>query len=313
MMKTLKDIGEFSAVERLIRRLPAGSDVVVGPGDDCAVLRASGETSHDWLLTSDPVIEGVHFDSKTPPEHIGHKAIGRILSDIGAMGGEPKWALLNVVAPRETPIDTLDAVYDGASRLAVKYGLSIVGGDLAQGPVLEIHAFGIGVAPTGSALLRSGASPGELIFVTGALGGSRLGKHISFEPRVREGLWLRDRATALIDISDGLAGDLRHLINRSGVGARIHAVRIPVSTAAFDMNDGISPLDHALYDGEDFEMLFTARPDGADDFISEWRRTFDVPCSLLGVITDRANTIECVDQAGNINVITRMSYEHFSP
>ena len=217
-MKTLQDIGESAAIERICSRLPDSAEVIVGPGDDCAVIRPAGGGGKEWLLTSDPVIEGVHFLADTPRRSVGRKAIGRALSDIAAMGGEPAWALVDIAAPSGTPVATLDELCGGAIDCAQQYGLAIVGGDMSEGPALELHVFAIGSIPAGQAVLRSGAAQGDILFVTNSLGGSASGKHIDFEPRIREGAWLRDWANAMIDVSDGLATDLRHLAEMSGLG-----------------------------------------------------------------------------------------------
>lgn len=338
-MQTLKDIGEFTAIKRLCKYLLERSDVIQGAGDDCAVVRIDDNAPYDWLLTSDPVIEGTHFTGETLPAAIGHKAVGRVLSDIAAMGGEPEWALIDIVAPPETPISRLEECYGGASNLADKYGLALVGGDISRGQVLELHVFAIGRVPVGSALLRSGAKPGDLIYVTGSLGASRTGKHLSFEPRVSEGIWLREGSwpTALIDVSDGLARDLRHLTDMSETGAELYVPQIPVSREALrinntitsiehayevdtlckvcpclKVNNTISPLEHALYDGEDFELLFTVPHEKEKAFMSTWSETFDLPCTLIGRITDRPGIIECVDENGKHTRLENKEYEHFA-
>jgi len=172
----LKDAGELAVIRRLCRHLPRHSRVVTGVGDDCAVVRLETNAKNDLLLTSDAVIEGIHFTTGTVPPAIGHKAIGRVLSDIAAMGGRPEWALINLVAPPVTKIRTIDGIYAGATKLAGKYGLPIVGGDTSSGKTLELHVFAAGSVPRGKAVLRSGATPGDFIFVTGVLGGSRAGQ-----------------------------------------------------------------------------------------------------------------------------------------
>ena len=312
MGRTLEDIGELAAIARITRSLPTGRGIVKGAGDDCAVLRFPGDARYDWLLTSDPVIEGVHFTSATPAGRIGRKAVGRVLSDIAAMGGQPAWALLNIVAPRSTPVARLDALYAGASRLAAKHGLAIVGGDMASGPVLEVHAFAVGAVPRGAAILRSGSRPGDLIFVTGRLGGSRKGHHLAFDPRMQEGAWLRGWARAMIDVSDGLASDLRHLTDMSGTGARLELARIPVSRAAAALRDGLSPVQHALFDGEDFELLFTLPARKRTAFLRAWQRAFALPCTWIGAMTGRAGRIECAQTDGTIRELNRAGYQHFA-
>jgi thiamine-monophosphate kinase len=241
-MKTLKQMGEHAAIAALTANLNA-------VGDDCAVLPL--DNNYDLILTSDPLIQDVHFTSETTPEQIAHKAICRVLSDFAAMGAEPQYLLINVVAPPEQDFQTLEKIYDKFSKLWKTYGAEVVGGDLAQGPVLELHVFGTGRVPKGSALLRSGAKPGDHIYVTGPLGCSqKSGKQFSFEPRLEWGRALREsgKVTSMMDISDGLATDLRHILKASGVGAELDSSKIP----------RVGILEEALYDGEDFELLFTS-------------------------------------------------------
>ena len=241
-MKTLQEIGEHAAIAALTANLKA-------VGDDCAVLPMS--ETHDLVLTSDPLIQDVHFTAEATPEQIANKAAGRVLSDFAAMGAEPQYLLINVVAPPEQSFQTLEKIYAEFSNLWKKYGVEIVGGDLAQGPVLELHVFGVGRVPKGTALLRSGAKPGDLIYVTGPLGGAqKSGKHLDFTPRLEWGNALRESGvvTAMMDISDGLATDLRHILKASNVGAEIDSSKVP----------RIGNLQEALFDGEDFELLFTS-------------------------------------------------------
>ncbi|NQU39852.1 MAG: thiamine-phosphate kinase [Lentisphaerae bacterium] len=306
-MTTLHSIGETALIERLQQRLFSGHDVVVGPGDDCAVVRAQGE---DWLLTSDPVIEGVHFESTTKPNTIGHKAIARALSDIAAMGGVPRWALVNLVVPEATPVERLESIYDGLAATARLHAIAVVGGDVSAGPVLELHLFAVGSLPCNSALLRSGAKPGDAIFVTGALGGSGLDDHhLTFTPRVREGLWIRSGgwATAMCDISDGLATDLHHLTEASQVGAEIELRALPCSGATDQTDD---PIAHALSDGEDFELLFTVPARQVSAFPSAWRRAFDLHCTCIGEITANRSVV-ARHPDGRRTPLAAKGYDHF--
>ncbi len=260
-MKTLQEIGEHAAIAALTANLKA-------VGDDCAVLPMS--ETHDMVLTSDPLIENVHFTDDATPEQIANKAVGRVLSDFAAMGAEPQYLLINVVAPPEQPFQTLEKIYAEFSNLWKKYGVEIVGGDLAQGPALELHVFGVGRVPKGTALLRSGAKLGDLIYVTGPLGGAQTsGKHLDFTPRLEWGNALRESGdvTSMMDISDGLATDLRHILKASGVGAEIDSSKVP----------RVGNLEEALLDGEDFELLFTSSE--KHDFPS------------IGKITDRAEEL----------------------
>ena len=285
-MKTLKNIGEHNAIAALTANLKA-------VGDDCAVLPM--DDTCDLVLTSDPLIQNVHFTHSATPEQIGHKAICRVLSDFAAMGAEPQYLLVNVVAPPEQPFQTLEKIYAEFSNLWKKYGAEVVGGDLAQGPVLELHVFGVGRVPKGTALLRSGAQPGDLIYVTGPLGGAQQsGKQFAFEPRLEWGRALRESGavTAMMDISDGLATDLRHILKASGVGAKLDDSLIPCN----------GTLEQALYDGEDFELLFTA-PEGAM-FQSADLQSLGV--SMVGEITGDAEILLLDGEP-----LSAKAFEHF--
>ncbi len=303
-MTTLSDIGEGEAIKCLTALLPDDATVTTGPGDDCAVVRPPESSDTELLLTSDPLIQDIHFTIETPANAIGHKAIGRVLSDIAAMGGTPAWALINIVAPPSTDIDFLSSITQSAAALAKKHCLSIVGGDLARGEQLELHVFAVGTVPTGMAILRSGAYPDDLIYVTGRLGGSRSGKHHSFEPRIQEGLFLRFWATSMIDVSDGLATELHHITSMSKAGATLTANQIPLSDAA-------ESVQSALTDGEDFELLFTVPCDKQNDFEVAWQKDMETEISLIGRITDKPDIIEISDEDGNITPLTQEGYQHF--
>jgi thiamine-monophosphate kinase len=312
-MKTLAEVGERAMIQRLARRLSGRAPgLIVGIGDDCAVVRPGPGARFDMLLTSDPVIEGVHFPKGTPAAAVGRKAAGRVLSDIAAMGGAPLWALVDVVAPSRTAIRVIEDAVAAMAALGRRYGMAIVGGDVSEGRALEFHVFGVGRVPRGTAILRSGAAPGDIVCVTGSLGGSRSGKHLRFEPRVREGQWLRAGRwpTAMIDLSDGLASDLCRVLELSGTGVRLDLDRIPVSPAARRAAGQRSPVDRALCDGEDYELLFTIPTARCDAFERAWRARFRLRCTVIGLITDRRGRLECV-QGGRSRLLRRGGYEHF--
>lgn len=257
-LQRLDALDENQIVDRLRKILPSvNASVLHGIGDDCAVVRLADDSTWDLLLTSDPVVEGRHFLGDTPPEQIGRKAIGRVLSDLAAMGGDPLWALINLVAPPNQPIERVEGIYRGVAEMAGRHGLMVVGGDVTAGPTLELHVFAVGRVPAGTALLRSGAQAGDWICVTGALGGSRAGRQFSFTPRLNEGRFLREGrwATALMDLTDGLASDLPRLVSASGVGAELELDKIPIHSDTRLTER--TPLCQALEDGEDFELLFT--------------------------------------------------------
>jgi len=253
-------MNENRLIERIRARAPraAASGIVTGIGDDCAVLRQAG-SKDDLLFTTDMTIDGVHFHHLThPPDAVGWKTLARGLSDIAAMGGEPRFCLLSIALAGWTDQKWISAFYGGLLKLAARTGTVLAGGDIAHSEVLACDIVVCGAAPRGKALLRSGAREGDGVYVTGPLGGSALGletgrgaawrKHSRPEPRLQFGLSLRGRATACMDISDGIALDLHRLCLASGVAAELDDV--PVFRGA--------SVEQALHGGEDYELLFTA-------------------------------------------------------
>jgi len=301
-MDTLATIGEHAAIARLVATLGAHPDLRIGAGDDCAVVSLPG-TEIDQVFTTDPVIENIHFWPATRPERVGHKAAGRVLSDIAAMGAQPQWLLINVVAPPEQEMDALENIYTGINALCHRFGATLIGGDLAQGTCLELHLFGTGTLPAGTALLRSGAQVGDAILTTGALGCSLQGKHLDFIPRVEEGLFLREYGWvhAMMDISDGLATDLRHILQASSVGAVLDIDAIPKNGS----------LENALYDGEDFELLFTASKENAAALQLLWSKRFDTNLSIIGQITECRNELRIRHSSGTTEILKAKAFEHF--
>lgn len=309
-MTTIGDVGERGLIQRLASMLPTRPDVRVGVGDDAAVIR--GEGGDDLLLTSDGLVEGRHFVKNDDPALVGHKAIGRVLSDIAAMGGEPRWALINLVAPRTTSLDRIDQLFAGALRTAEQFGLCIVGGDTGEGDRLELHVFGVGRVPEGAAVLRTGAKKGQILYVTGELGGSAEGRHLSFEPRVEQGMQLRELgwAKAMIDVSDGLATDAAHLVRQTGTSAVLVEHDLPVSNAAYTPG-GRSPVERVLFDGEDFELLFTVNQEVRSEFENWWKSQFKLRCTAIGEITDRPGCLYLVDDRGNLRDLPSEGFDHF--
>ncbi len=309
-MKTIADIGEIALVERIKSFLPDLHDLSIKAGDDCAVVKSAPNS--DLVLASDPVIAGVHFSDDAEPYDIGHKAVGRVLSDFAAMGAEPKWILINLVAPPETDINIIDEIYRGANELLARFGAAIVGGDVARGDKLELHVFGTALVPVGEAISRNGAGTGDWLFVTGILGGSIVGHHLDFEPRIEQGVWLRNRVTAMMDISDGLILDLQRMLKMSGVGCKLDVSKVPISPDAAEMNDGKSSLEHALSDGEDFELLFTVTDAEKDKFIVSWNDKFNLLCTCIGRITNEPGEINFVNTNGDIDLSGFSGYEHWN-
>lgn len=308
---------EFELIAHLTRDLPPHPAVVVGPGDDCAVLEA-GHADRWLLLKTDAVVEGVHFTTETEPERIGHKALARGLSDIAAMGGLPEAALVTLALPAVHDPMRAEGIYRGLRALADRHHVAVVGGEtttLPSGLLLSIAV--TGWVRKDRCVLRSGAKPGDAIFVTGELGGSLAGKHLDFEPRLAEARWLAENFAlhAMIDLSDGLAGDLRHLLHQSRVGAELHANTIPISRAARVRAQAGShakpPLAAALTDGEDFELLFTLPSAQAVPLLDGFRAAFpSVKLTCIGRISAEPG-LRLRDRQG-IREIATHGYVHFA-
>jgi thiamine-monophosphate kinase len=276
---TLGDVGENALLERLLRDLPAGAGVIAGPGDDCAIVGRPRDRV--WtLLKVDCVIEGIHFDADADPRRVGWKALCRAISDIAAMGGEPRHALITIAAPRATELRWLDGLYDGIRRAARRFGVGIVGGETARSP----RGIFINVALTGEVerarcIRRSGGRSGDLLYVTGRLGGSIGGHHLDFIPRLAEARWLTThfRIRAMMDLSDGLAADLPRLAAASRCGFAIEPGLIP-------RRRGCTP-EQAFGDGEDYELLFAIEP-VTSALERQWRSAFPrVPLARIGALT----------------------------
>ncbi len=309
-------MNEFDLIQLLTRSLPINDAVVVGPGDDCAVLDLGGG-DRQLLLKTDAVVEGVHFTSETPPEKIGRKALARCLSDIAAMAGTPTAALVTLGLPREFAPKFVEKVYAGMSVLAEQHGVAIVGGETTLNPErMLISVALLGWVAKGRAILRAGAKLGDAIFVTGELGGSLSGKHLDFEPRLAEARWLAEHFAvhAMIDLSDGLAGDLRHVLKASGVGAELLKSAIPISRAAKETARS-GPLAKppplaALTDGEDFELLFSVASKDAVPLLDAWKKQFPkLRLSCIGKIV-AGDTVTLRDKTGAQPMPTR-GYVHF--
>jgi thiamine-monophosphate kinase len=273
-------VNEFELIACLTKNLPTNQSVVAGAGDDCAVLDF-GVPDKLILFKTDAVVEGIHFTKETPPEKIGRKALARCLSDIAAMAGTPTAALVTVALPENFDAAFVAKIYDGLNVLAEKFGVAIVGGETTTNPERILISISLlGTVPRGRQILRSGAKVGDAIFVTGELGGSIAGRHLDFEPRLDEARWLAEhfQIHALMDLSDGLGGDLRHILNASKVGAQILKSAVPVSRAAKLRSRGGDTAKPAfvaaLTDGEDFELLFTVASKDAVKLADAWKKKF---------------------------------------
>jgi thiamine-monophosphate kinase len=255
--------GEFAFIDWLRRRTPSAPRVLIGPGDDTAAL--------DWpapstcLVTTDMLLEGSCFIlAEAGPRRVGRKAMAVNLSDIAAMAGRPTAAVVSVGLPRAGGRALAQDLYLGLREVADAFDVPIVGGDTNSwdGPlVISVTVFGEATPP--GPVRRNGAQVGDWLLATGAFGGSILGKHLDFTPRIREALLLHEAASlhAMIDVSDGLSADVWHICKESGCGAVLRAENIPIDRAVLRLTDDGSPLQHALGDGEDFELVFAVTPD----------------------------------------------------
>lgn len=307
------------------KRFRGSGTILQGIGDDCAVLRLVA--GNDFLITTDFTLEGVHFRRDWhPAESVGHRCLARGLSDIAAMGGEPVAAFLSLAVPRDLPQAWVQRFARGLVSLGERYGAKLAGGDTAEPPngiLADIVV--VGSAPKGKAVLRSGARPGDRIYVTGALGGSaaavvemreqpnkklnprHYSRHFYPEPRIEMGRILRQKgiATAMIDTSDGLSTDLVHICEESGVGAEIRAALIPRARVGKPARE--VDLDLALHGGEDYELLFTARPGKRIP-----KQIAGVAITQIGRIV-RGRRILLEAENGAVVELEARGWEHFRP
>jgi thiamine-monophosphate kinase len=297
-------------------RLPAHPQVVLGPGDDAALLRLAGG---GCLVTVDVLSDGVDFQlDRVDPRRAGRKCLAVNLSDIAAMAARPVAAAIGLVLPRQGALDLAIALYEGLLPLAEKYGVAIAGGDVNtwDGP-LAVSVTVLGEPTTRGPLCRGGAQVGDEVLVTGALGGSILGHHLDFEPRVSEALLLHERYVlhAGMDISDGLTLDLSRLAAESGKGAAIRPEDVPIAPAAEawarQLADGSTPLEHALADGEDFELLFTAPPDEARRLLADQplRGPHGVSITAIGQVLSEPGLWQ-LDRHGQRRPLSPRGFEH---
>ena len=332
---TLRDLGERGLIERVRRRLPApGPAVLVGIGDDAAAI--AWPDGQILLLTTDTLIEGVHFRRATSTlRDVGAKALAVNVSDIAAMGGEPRFALLALACPPDCGVADIDELYAGILEMAGRHGVELIGGDTCATPERMVLTLTLVGGLAGVPLTRRGARPGDAILVTGTLGASAAGlaslehgrsrlepaaaaeiqsAHRRPTPRVAEGRIIRasGAATAMIDVSDGLATDLAHVAEESGVGARVRLAALPVSEAT---REAARALDQAAWawavsGGEDYELLFTAAPERAVALAARITTETGTPVSRIGEIRPAAEGVAFLDEAGRA-VDVRAGFEHF--
>lgn len=283
-MTTLRDIGEDALIERLIALVPRDPNPAAGPGDDCAVVDHGPAFESLQLLKTDALVGQVHFLPDTPARAVGWKAVARVVSDFAAMGGKPERFLVTVALPAETETAWVEDLYRGIGDCLNAFDAVLAGGETSSVPPGSAPV--ISVAATGSVrrehlVLRSTGTPGHSLLVTGTLGGSLLGKHLDFIPRVKESNWLvsKFKPTAMMDLSDGLAKDLPRLAAASGCGFVIEKAALPVSPGA--------SVAQALGDGEDFEILLSIEPDRVPDLLSAWSGMFPkLPLTVIGRLVE---------------------------
>jgi thiamine-monophosphate kinase len=317
----VSDCSEQELIARVrARLLPAPDWLTVGIGDDAAVVEP--ERNRLEVLTVDAIVEGIHFDRQfTPPDAIGHRALAVNLSDLAAMGAEPRLALLSFCLPADLRLDDFDAMVGGLAALANRHRLHVIGGNLTRSPgPLMLDVTVVGTVKRRQALTRAGARPGDVVFVTGSIGGAAAGlemlrrqpggdgddteagvgcikRYLYPEPRVRTGLMLaRNRAaSACMDLSDGLADGIRQIAQSSGVGMIVDADALPIDAGArawfgADAATGGDAVARAMTGGDDYELVFTVRPKGRGHLRAAGRHV-DVPRTRIGVCTEAPDII----------------------
>ena len=279
-MSTLREIGEDALIARLTRLVPVDPEPAAGPGDDCAVVDPGPQSETLQLLKADAIVAGIHYLADTPARAVGWKAAARVVSDFAAMGGKPERFLVTLALPVETPVSWVEELYRGIGECLESFGAVVAGGETSRVP--EGSAAVISIAATGSVrrddlILRSTARPGQVLLVTGTLGGSFAGKHLSFTPRVCEAQWLAAtfKPAAMMDLSDGLAKDLPRLAEASGCGFLLDRGKLPLSSGC--------GVEQALNDGEDFELLLAMEPTAVPELQDAWKVAFpELPLTVIG-------------------------------
>jgi thiamine-monophosphate kinase len=326
--------GESEIISRIRRRALTNDRVRVGIGDDAAVISAGGAT--DLIACSDLMVEGVHFRREWgEPGLIGHKALAVTLSDVAAMGGEAKFAMVSIALPHGLPPGFVDQVFQGIFDLADSQGVSIVGGDTSSSrDSLFIDTSVIGECAAGKAITRAGARAGDSIYVTGALGASSLGlmllergvrlrdcdddpaarraliRHLAPRPRLEAGRTIGEKglATAMIDISDGLSTDMWHILSESRCGAVIQGAALPIHESVLPARAfGFDPLSLALNGGEEYELLFTVRPEDCRR-VAEVSNALGIPITRVGEIVAGGGLQ--LERDGALEPVEASGYEH---
>jgi thiamine-monophosphate kinase len=273
----LSEAGEDRLLAQLLPTLSGNRSVVLGAGDDCAVLRGS-QRDNLMLLKTDCVVEGIHFETTSSPASVGWKAMARPLSDFAAMSGVPQFALVTLIVPAERTLTWTKKIYRGLEKAARAFGVAIVGGETSsiKGPVV-ISVSLTGYVEKNRWVSRSGGKANDELFVTGRLGGSLRGQHLKFMPRIEEARWLTKHFSihAMMDLSDGLGADLPRLARASGVGFEVEENAIPRQRGC--------TISQAMSDGEDYELLFAISPHHSAQLINRWDKRFPkLPLTRIG-------------------------------
>lgn len=301
----IKDIGELRFIKRFKRKIKLDNTIVIGPGDDTAVIKWKKDKF--LLFTCDMLIEDIHFTRRnSSPFQIGWKSMAVNISDIAAMGGVPRQAVVSLGLPKNTKLTFADNLFSGIKKAADKFNINITGGDVNTSKKIVVDISMLGEVRKKYLTLRSGAKRGDIIMVTGKLGGSQKGKHLKFNPRIKESQYLvrNFKLTSMMDISDGLSSDLFQISSASKVGAKIYESLIPVSREAKSLN-------HALSDGEDFELLFTVAKNNIKTLIDNFEKNTALSVTPIGQIVPKHKGVTVVDRHGRECPLSAKGYSHF--
>lgn len=321
----LAELGEFGLIDRIADKVAASSSVPLGIGDDAAALLPTPETL--TLITSDMLLEGVHFDlSFGDPQSLGRKSLSVNLSDLAAMGAKPRHFLLSIALPRELSLEFMDGFMSGLLEQAERFGVTLVGGDTcASKGGLAISITALGEQRPERVVKRSGAAAGDLIYLTGTVGDAAAGlrelragvrggflvaRQLDPQPRVAAGVALAEAglASAMIDVSDGVLGDLGHICERSGVGARLDLARLPLSEE-YRATSGADPYALALSGGEDYELLFCV-PKGRGGEMEALVAGLGLTATRIGEIVEGSG-LQLIDADGGAYLPALRGFDHF--
>jgi thiamine-monophosphate kinase len=299
-MKKIKDIGESGLLQLIKEKVPCYYNIKKGIGDDTAVIK--WDSKKYLLFTTDTLVEGIHFNTNQNPIYVGRKALAISVSDIAAMGGIPKFALISLALPKRLSLHYFNALYKGIFKIAKEFYIKIVGGNISESPVITLSSSLIGFVEKKNLVLRNGAKEQDIIFLTGKVGGSLTSfRHLTFQPRIKIARYLvkKYKIHSMIDISDGLISDLGKLLKESQKGAILYEEAIPLNKRAKDFK-------YALYEGEDFELLFTVSLKEARRLLSDKKFIF----YPIGKVTKRKGLL-LLNKDNRPRKIKVQGYEHF--